>query len=150
MDKERLIERISSNEGFRGFAYKDTLGNFTIGYGRKITPDQAEHDYRLGVSSAEAYSMLEDDVNKTIAACQDRFPWFEYLNDIRQEVVVEMAFQLGVYGVSLFQGMIRAIKNNDWALAADEMLNSAWHKQTPSRCESLANLMLNGYNEETT
>jgi len=37
--------------------------------------------------------------------------------------------------------MFDALKNNDYSRAAAEMLNSAWYRQTPSRCEELSELM---------
>jgi hypothetical protein len=41
--------------------------------------------------------------------------------------------------------MFDALKNNEYSKAADEMLNSAWYRQTPSRCEELSNLMRSCY-----
>ena len=35
-----------------------------------------------------------------------------------------MSFQMGVNGVSKFRKMIKAMKNEDWAEAANEMLDS--------------------------
>ena len=48
---------------------------------------------------------------------------------------------LGKTGVSKFKKMFEALKNNDYSRAASEMLNSAWYRQTPSRCEELSELM---------
>ena len=52
-----------------------------------------------------------------------------------------MVFQLGIGGVSKFKKMFAALKEYDYLLASAEMLNSAWYRQTPSRCEELSNLM---------
>jgi len=52
-----------------------------------------------------------------------------------------MVFQLGKTGVSKFKKMFEALKEYDYTRAAEEMLNSAWYRQTPSRCEELSNLM---------
>ncbi len=48
-------------------------------------------------------------------------------------------------GVSKFKKMFDALKNTEYSKAADEMLNSAWYRQTPSRCEELSNLMRSCY-----
>ena len=37
--------------------------------------------------------------------------------------------------------MFAALNEYDYTRAAEEMLNSAWYRQTPSRCEELSNLM---------
>ena len=39
--------------------------------------------------------------------------------------------------------MFIALKEKNLDKASDEMINSRWHKQTPKRCESLANIMKN-------
>ncbi len=52
-----------------------------------------------------------------------------------------MIFQLGKVGVSKFKNMFACLANQDYIGAAEQMLNSAWYRQTPSRCEELSNLM---------
>ena len=56
-------------------------------------------------------------------------------------VIIEMVFQLGKTGVSKFKNMFAALNEYDYTRAAAEMLNSVWYRQTPSRCEELANLV---------
>ena len=55
-------------------------------------------------------------------------------------VLIEMAFQLG-NKIKKFKNMIQALKEQDFLEAANQMLQSAWRKQTPNRCEALAELM---------
>ena len=52
-----------------------------------------------------------------------------------------MAYQLGVEGVMKFKKMIAALQNGDYDRAADEMADSLWAKQTPSRAQRLMTLM---------
>ena len=52
-----------------------------------------------------------------------------------------MVFQLGKMGVSKFSKMWKAIDKQDYEEAANQMLDSRWHKQTKSRAESLATIM---------
>ena len=58
-----------------------------------------------------------------------------------KEVIVEMVFQLGKGGVSKFKKMWEALAKEDYTEAANQMLDSRWHKQTKSRAESLASIM---------
>jgi hypothetical protein len=37
--------------------------------------------------------------------------------------------------------MFAALNEFDYTRAAAEMMNSAWYRQTPSRCEELSNLV---------
>ena len=40
-----------------------------------------------------------------------------------------------------FKKMWQALRDKDYEEAANQMIDSAWHKQTTSRCESLASVM---------
>lgn len=133
---ESLEQRIMRHEGLRLRPYADTLGKLTIGYGRCLTTN--------GISTDEAMQLLENDIDEAKIAMNQSFPWVLGLDDVRQGVIIEMIFQLGVAGVQGFPKMIAEIREKDYNIAAKEMLNSVWHSQTPDRCEELANLMLNG------
>ena len=134
-----LIERIKEHEGYRNTVYLDSLGKATIGYGHLITPEDTyvedmEYsrellDRQFGVDFDNAYLQAQ-----------------ELMDDYRlpftaQTVIIEMVFQLGVGNVSKFKKMWEALREHDFETAADEMVDSRWHKQTPQRCEYLANTM---------
>lgn len=136
--RPRLMERIKEHEGFVPYAYQDHMGFWTLGYGRLIDERRGG-----GISPEEAEMLLRNDLWAAERA-SEQFPWFDRLDAARQEVIIEMVFQLGFSGVSRFQKMIRAIRDEDWTDAAREMRDSAWHAQTPARCEELANIMEHG------
>jgi len=52
-----------------------------------------------------------------------------------------MCFQLGLPRVLKFKFFLAALKIQDYEKAAEEMLLSKWHEQTPSRCQELSNIM---------
>ena len=60
-----------------------------------------------------------------------------------EHVIVEMVFQLGKTGVSKFKKMWKALSNGDRQEAATQMKDSRWFKQTPVRCEALADIVAN-------
>lgn len=129
-----LIDRIKLHEGFESKPYKDHLGKLTIGYGTLL-----EH----GITKEEANALLEIRL-KNIS---DRFVKvyeFTRLDKVRQDVILEMSYQLGFNGVMKFKNMWKALIIEDYDLAAAEMLDSKWHKQTPSRAEELSMIMANG------
>lgn len=132
-----LIQRIMLHEGLVLKPYKDTLGHWTIGYGHKILPNETFD----AITPEQAKSMLMDDIATARKQTYNAFPWLIGLDEIRQGVIIEMVFQLGIGGVSKFQKMIAAIRERDYNRAADEMLNSRWARQTPRRCKTLADLM---------
>lgn len=128
-----LLERIKEHEGLRLKPYRCTAGKLTIGYGRNIED--------RGISREEAEYLLVNDIANCKAQVLKEFPWSVGLDNARREVLIEMCFQLGINRLSLFTKMLRALQSGNYAKAADEMLDSAWHKQTPKRAETLANIM---------
>jgi len=58
-------------------------------------------------------------------------------------ILIEMVYQLGVYGVSKFKKMLIALDSKDYQTASIEMLDSKWAKQTPNRAEDLSSRMRN-------
>ena len=62
----------------------------------------------------------------------------------RQAVLVSMAYQMGVSGLSGFRNTLKAVADGQWADAAKGMLDSKWARQTPARANRHANQMLSG------
>ena len=89
--------------------------------------------------------MLDNDINISKHEVNEKMPWTLGLDELRLEVLYEMCFQLGFNRLSMFKKMLNAMREGDFNRAADEMLNSAWHKQTPKRCEELSKIMRNGF-----
>ena len=150
MDYARLLNRLHRHEGFRSHVYKCPAGKWTIGYGHNVDPDGG-----VGITEDEANILLGNDVARCVDILSGKFLWFDGLGDVRQEVLIEMAFQLGFGGLQKFKRTLAAIEQGLYALAADEMRwknpyaddglkPSAWHEQTPARCEELAEMMRTG------
>lgn len=136
---EDLKNRIKRHEGFLDRVYMDILGKATIGYGHLLTE---EDDFVEGVIYDKDIleALFEKDFNKAVQGAEELLKGYD-IALIAKEVIIEMVFQLGKTGVSKFKKMFEALKNNDYSRAAAEMLNSAWYRQTPSRCEELSNIM---------
>lgn len=135
---ERIIARLVEDEGEILHAYPDHLGFITIGVGRLIDPKKGG-----GISREESRYLLANDIRKWMAIA-GQWDWFDSLDWARQGVIVCLLHQMGVRGVSNFRKMLDAISRKDYEAAADEMLDSAWHKQTPQRCELMATIMRTG------
>lgn len=133
---KNLRELLKFEEGLRLKPYKCTAGRLTVGYGRNL-------DDR-GISEFEANLMLSNDMADVRAEATREFAWFNLIDVVRQDVVVAMIFQLGLARFKGFKGAIEAIRVHDYARAADEMLDSAWAKQTPGRAERMARMMRTG------
>ena len=128
------LPRLRTEEGFRGTAYRDTVGRLTIGYGSNID---------AGWSQGLAEAVLEyqlNDVQQQVA----RFWWWTALDDIRASVVLDMAFNGGVTGLLHYPKMLAAIGAKNWPIAHDELLNSDAARMLPLRYQALAKIMLSG------
>jgi lysozyme len=138
MNIKRLTETIKKHEGFRAKAYTDTVGKLTIGYGRNLDD--------VGISQDEASFLLAKDIGRAIREAYGIFgeTIFENLSDIRQEVIVNMIFNMGVGKFSEFKNFIAAVREGESQRAHDEMLDSVWAKQVKSRAHELAEMFLKG------
>jgi|TARA_E500000318_G_scaffold7976_1_gene7335 lysozyme len=135
-DREKLIQKLIEHEGLELKPYKDTLGILTIGIGRNLED--------RGISEDEAVYLAKNDVQiveKELLAAQ---PCVDTLDSVRQLVLIDMAFNMGVPRLLKFKNMWAAIQENKFDIAAKEMLDSRWATQVKSRSVKLANMMHKG------
>ncbi len=136
---EEVKQRIKEHEGFRDTVYSDSLGFATVGYGHLVLPTD---DFVEGVEylKEDLEKVFELDFNEALQSANDLLEEIE-APEVVKGVICEMCFQLGKPRVMKFKKMWNALIMEDYDVAADEMIDSAWHKQTTSRCESLAELV---------
>ena len=139
MDIEALKADLERDEGRVPYAYTDSEGYWTCGVGFLI--DKAKG---AKIPDAVIDFWLDYEVKAKIRTLETVFSWWGTLDDARQRVLANMAYQLGVEGVMKFKKMIAALQAHDYDTAADEMLDSDWHKQTPNRAERLISMMRTG------
>ncbi|MDR1398269.1 MAG: glycoside hydrolase family protein [Desulfarculales bacterium] len=154
---EQLIEQLKRHEGFRAKIYLDTVGKRTIGYGRNIddVPLSAS-ELRLlggispkeiiekGVSKAQAETLLILEIQRLHAELKKNLSWFPELDEARQAVLINMAFNLGIKGLLGFTNTLRNIELGSYAQAARNMLASKWAGQVKGRAAELAKQMETG------
>ena len=136
---EDVKERIREHEGYRDAVYSDSLGFATIGYGHLVLPTD---DFVEGVTypKEDLEKLFDVDFNQALQSADDLLKEVES-NHIIRGVICEMCFQLGKPRVMKFKKMWQALRDKDYEEAANQMIDSAWHKQTTKRCESLASIM---------
>ena len=156
-DRQDLIEKLIIAEGLRLQVYKDTLGIDTIGIGRNledrgITKEELadldiptiEHVYEYGITEADAVYLAENDVQIVEEELVRAHPCVDRLDSVRQLILIDMAFNMGVPRLCKFKKMWAAVECGDYPTAAKEMLDSRWAKQVKGRATKLANAMHNG------
>ncbi len=135
---------LKREEGLRLVSYQDTEGVWTIGFGHTGAGIVANMRWSL----EHAQAVLHSDIARVLAALDREAVWWRNLSDPRQDVIVQMTFQLGIRGLLAFHHTIQAIRSGDFTLAAEEMLASKWAKQTPHRAARLAEQMKTGVRED--
>lgn len=119
--------------------YPDSEGKWTIGYGwnlsdRGLPMDIVEVLFQRAVGEAERVAWS--------------YWWFGGLSAVRQQVVINMLFNLGAPRFAGFTRMIAALESADYPRAAREMLDSKWAGQVGDRATRLARWMETGRRED--
>jgi lysozyme len=130
-----IEEQLILHEGLKLKPYTDTQGVLTIGVGRNL-------DDR-GITEDEAMYLLAGDIDEIIARLEVH-SWYLALGPVRRKVIIDMAFNLGVGGLTGFKRMIEALERADYDAAADEMVDSAWYRQVGERGRRLERMMRTG------
>ena len=156
-DRQDLIEKLIVSEGLRLQVYKDTLGIDTIGIGRNledrgITKEELDWMdipsidvvYEMGITEADAVYLATNDVQIVEEELVRAHPCVDRLDSVRQLILIDMAFNMGVPRLCKFKKMWAAVETEDFPTAAKEMLDSRWAKQVKGRATKLANAMHNG------
>lgn len=130
----RVEKLIAHHEGFRSKIYTDTTGNRTIGYGLNL-----EH-----MSEERAQAFLKFEVNRIREELPYRITSFNSLSGSRQDVLIDMAYNLGIEGLMKFRKFLSAVNEGNFNRASYEMQNSLWARQVGRRAETLAKMMVVG------
>jgi lysozyme len=156
-NRDDLIEKLIQHEGLRLQVYEDSLGIATIGIGRNledrgITPEELEWMdipnmaivHTMGITEADAMYLAHNDVQIVEEELLRAHPCVDRLDAVRQLVLIDMAFNLGVPRLCKFKKMWAAVEAEDFSTAAKEMLDSRWANQVKSRSTKLAHAMHHG------
>ena len=141
MDMSRLLESVKQHEGYRDHVYLDTRNKRTVGVGHLCVEDHWEDHKKY--PEEMLMKVLEDDLKNAIRGAEELCSDCPVLEDQAKEIIVEMVFQLGKTGVSKFRNMWKALGQDppQYDVAATEMLDSRWAKQTPNRAKEMSDHM---------
>ena len=134
-----LFNDLERDEGLRLTAYRDTVGRWTIGYGHAIGVREGD-TWTIN----QAIDMLHTDVSLAVAGLDRDQPWWRKLDDVRQDVLVELAFNMGQGTLDTFHHALAAIQAGDWVEAAAQLRNSKWNGQVGARATRLEHMILTG------
>lgn len=135
-----IKEQLILHEDLKLKPYEDSEGYITIGVGHNLDAQ--------GVKRELVMKWLDEDVKEVVDELE-QYDWFHKLDIVRQKVIIDMGFNLGVPGLLEFKKMIQAIKEDDYERAVAEMKDSKWHDQVKDRASRLEKMMRTGEDYES-
>jgi len=139
-----LIAELRFDEGVRYTPYNDTLGVKTTGVGHNLQVSPLPYGWSYPLTDDQVNHLLTADLQNVFTRLGVRIPWWSSLDDVRQRVICNMCFQLGVNGLMGFTNTLEFVEQGDFQQASEGMLASQWATQTPARAQRLATMMSTG------
>ncbi len=133
MNKTELL--ILGHEGHRSKIYEDTRGNRTIGIGLNL---------ENGISIDLSRVILKFQVTEIREQLKYKIPAFNSLSATRQDVLISVAFNLGISGLMKFKKMLAAIEEGNFKRASMELLDSSAARELHNRYNELAEMLKHG------
>lgn len=136
INRDAMVRQLRLHEGERLKPYRCTAGKLTIGVGRNLED--------RGITREEAAYLLTNDIAAEERELLRALPWVAKLDEVRQRVLLDMAFNMGVVGLLAFKRTLATIQAGDYQRAAAMMLDSKWAGQVGQRAERLSRMMATG------
>ena len=136
MNLTNLVDTLARHEGVRRLVYEDSLGVLTIGVGRNLQD--------VGLSDDEIYYLLKNDIRRCETELDNAFRWYKDLDQVRQEAMINLCFNVGITKLRKFKLALRAMEARDYNDAADEFLDSLWATQVGQRAVEVAEMIRTG------
>ncbi len=91
--------------------------------------------------------VLDADIDMARRNLIHALPWVARLDEARQGVLVDMAFNMGIQKLLGFHNTLALIHDGKYIMAAQNMLKSLWAQQVKGRAQRLARIMSSGVDE---
>ena len=138
MNLDSLKKSLKAHEGVKASLYKDTEGHITGGCGHNF--DQPLPDKLIEL-------ILDFDVQVAIEELDRAFPSWRTHSSARQNVLIELMFNLGAPRLGQFIRFWYAMEQKNYSVAAQELLSSKWATQVKGRAETLAKRLREDFHE---
>jgi lysozyme len=138
---------LTRDEGVRYVAYLDSRGFWTNGIGHKLTAAELGAmgaPLNLGpVSDDQVQQWLHADVATDCGPLAE-FDWYNALDQVRQAVFANMAYNMGFHKLLGFPSMLHYASIGDWVNTAAQMRSSVWAEQVGARAVRLEEQVITG------
>ena len=129
---DKLLEILKRHEGVEHHIYRCSAGFWTLGAGRNVDPQGG-----LGLSDDEVDYLLENDILRVVKELSTEYPWFNSLDDVRKDAMIDISFNLGATRFRGFRRALAAMEVADYKMAAKEFLDSKWSRDVKGRATEL-------------
>lgn len=130
------------DEGFKREVYLDSKGIPSIGIGHNLRARPLPRGWTPPLTDVQIYTLFQNDLQDDALGPLDlHLPWWSTLDVVRQRVLANMCFNMGVNELLNFHNMLSACKSGDYDTAADQMKASEWYGQVGDRAVRLIAMM---------
>jgi lysozyme len=136
IDRAAMTRQLRLHEGERLKPYRCTAGKLTIGVGRNLED--------RGITAEEAAYLLANDISREERELLRALPWVAKLDEVRQRVLLDMSFNMGLGTLLTFKRTLAAVHAGQYQQAAAMMLESRWAGQVGERAQRLSRMMATG------
>jgi lysozyme len=147
MNLEKLEAQLAEEEGSPGRTYLDTKGILTGGIGHNlIAHPEAGYD-RVGVivESEKRTEWFKQDIQDAIAALDAKLPWWSALDDVRQNCLLDLTFNMGIGGLLTFHNTLALLEQGNYVMAANGFRNSQYARDVgPTRSGRICRMIERG------
>lgn len=146
MNLDTLGKRLAIEEGDRLVAYPDSKGILTVGRGHNCVVRPVAGVTKAGdrITPEQDQQLFQADVQDACAQLDSRMPWWRGLDDDRQNVMLDLCFNMGIDTLASFHNTLKAIVEERWDDAATLLSKSLWDKQVGHRADFLEDAMRTG------
>jgi lysozyme len=117
---------------------------WTIGYGhtgREVHPG-------LIWTVAQCNVALLSDIQSVCTGLDTAIPWWRSLDDLRQDCLVNIAFNLGVHGLLEFNTFLAYMRAKLFNHAALDLMGTLWYRQVGDRAKRIHDQILTGVHQQ--
>lgn len=148
MTPENLAQlqiELRTDEAVRYTVYFDTNGIPTTGVGHNLCAKPLPNGWKYPLNDVQVTTLLLNDVQEdAITPLNTHLPWWLEMDDVRQRVIANMCFNMGINKLLAFHNTLASMQGKDYAAAEAGMKASAWYGQVGARAVRLCHMMLTG------
>ncbi len=147
MNLTKLEAQLALEEGNPPRTYLDSKGILTGGIGHNLIDEPEPGFDRIGVivPPEVCTRWFLNDIQDSIDDANRELPWWTDLNDVRQNALLNLLFNMGWSGLSTFKNTLKMFEIGDYRGAANGLRNSQYAREVgPTRSRRVAAMIETG------